>query len=282
VGQAFETTLQQITHRARHPFSAPDFVPTPRNRRFKAALRTLDHFIYALIDDRRRGNVQNEDLLTILLNADDPETGETMSDHQLRDEVLTLLFGGHETTAILLTWSFYLLSKFPEVAKRLRRELADVLGGNPPTVDDLGDLQYTRRVLEETLRIYPPIWSTSRRSIEAETIGGYHIPGGAMIGPSPYAIHRHPDFWENPEGFDPNRFTPECIADRPRYAYIPFGGGPRICIGRHFAMMEAMLILATVAQRYRLDLVPEHPVELAILATLRPRYGMLMTLHPID
>jgi cytochrome P450 len=179
-----------------------------------------------------------------------------------------------------LNWVWYLLSKHPAVERRLHDELAVVLGGRTPTLEDLSKLSYTTMVIEESLRLYPPAWVIERRSIAADQIGPYVIPPGSTIILSQYITHRHPAFWDNPEGFDPERFTPERVASRPRFAYFPFGGGPRVCIGNNFAMMELQLILATVAQRYRLALVPGHPVELDPMITLRPRYGILMDLVP--
>jgi cytochrome P450 len=202
-----------------------------------------------------------------------------MSDQQVRDEVMTLLFAGHETTSNLLAWTWYLLASHPEVEQRLRAELDEVLGGRLPTVEDLANLPYGYRVLEETLRLYPPAWSLARKALVDDDIGGYVLPASTIILMSPYVTHRHPAFWEEPERFDPDRFTPERVAVRSRYAYFPFGGGPRQCIGNTFALMEAHLILATVAQRYRLRLVPDHPVEPQALLTLRPRDGLPMLLE---
>jgi cytochrome P450 len=198
-----------------------------------------------------------------------------------RYEVITLLIAGHETVSTALTWTWYLISKHPEVERHLHAELNTVLGGQRPTVDHLANLPYTRMVLEETLRLYPPAWVFGRKAVADDEIGGYFIPANSMIVLSPYITHRHPAFWDNPEVFDPERFTPERSASRPHYAYFPFGGGPRMCIGSNFALMEMQLILATVAQRYKLRLVPGHPVEPEALLSLRPGYGLPMTLHRI-
>lgn len=279
VGRSFTALSEDIITRIRSLVIIPPHLPLPRNRRFQAELRALDEVVYAIIDERRRQPEDTGDLLSMLLLARDEETGEQMDNRQLRDEVLTLLLAGHETTANALAWTWYLLSKHPAVARRLQTELVAVLGGRRPTVDDLPNLTYTRMVLEETLRLYPPAWITSRNVLAADTIGGYRIPARTTVFLSPYTMHRHPAFWENPEGFDPERFTSERSAARPRFAYFPFGGGPRMCIGNNFALMEMQLILATVAQHYQLQLVPGHPVEPEPLITLRPRQGILMTLH---
>ncbi len=256
----------------------PLWIPTPRNLAFKRARAELDRVVYDIIASRRRRHAPKGDLLDMLLAAREQGSGEGMTDRQLRDEVMTLLLAGHETTATTLTWTWYLLSKHPGAARKLRAELDVVLGGRLPGVGDLPALEYTQRVVRESMRLYPPVWVISRTAIEEDEIGGYTIPAGSILLLSQYAMHRHPDFWENPEGFDPDRFSPERSEGRHRYAYFPFGGGPRLCIGANLAMLETELILAILAQRYRLELLPGHPVEPEPLITLRPRYGMKMML----
>ncbi len=263
-----------------HPFP-PLSVPTPRNLRMQRTIHTLDQLVYRMIAERRSRETERDDLLSMLLSAQDEETGQGMNDRQVRDEVMTLLLAGHETTANTLTWTWYLLSQSPEVERRLHAELNEVLDGRVPTVADLPELKYTRMVIEEALRLYPPTPLLSRKAIAGDEVQGYPIAANSMIMISPYAVHRHPALWEEPERFDPERFTPERAAARSAYAYFPFGGGPRICIGNNFAMMEAQLILSTVAQRYQLRLIPGHPVEPQMVVTLRPRYGLPMTLHPL-
>lgn len=243
------------------------------------AIRESDAVVYHIIHDRRRSDTDRGDLLSMLLAARDEETGEGLSDKELRDEVQTFLGAGNETTAVTLAWAWYLLSRHPEVDRKMRAELSTVLNGRVPTFADLPQLRYTRMIIDETLRLYPPAWAMARSTIGEDEIGGYHIPAKALVILSPYVTQRRPDFWPNPEGFDPEHFTAERSADRPRYAYFPFGGGPRQCIGNEFALMEATFVLATVAQRYRLHLVPGHPVEPYPIFTLRPRHGVLMTLH---
>jgi cytochrome P450 len=279
LGRAMTEALEYVTFRTRRPFALPPRVPTPRSRRFHAAMRTFDQIVYGLIADRRRAAAPREDLLSVLLAARDGETGEALSDREIRDEVVTFLTAGHETTAVALSWTWYLLSRHPEAARRVRAELADVLRGQTPTVEHLPRLEYTKRVIEEVMRLYPPAWAVERSAVGDDELGGYPIPAGSAVDLSPYVTHRHPAFWENPEGFDPDRFTPERAAGRPRFAYFPFGGGPRHCIGSEFAMLEAQLVVAMVAQRYRLELVPGYRAEPDSTIVLRPRPGVVMTLR---
>ncbi len=278
VGRAATEVVEYLGWRFVAYWAPPETWPTPRNRRFQRARRALDDVVYRLIRDRRERPVEADDLLNLLLEARD-ETGQGMSDSQLRDEVMTLYLAGHETTAITLAWTWYLLSTHPAAGRRLRAELKTVLDGRLPTIDDLPSLSYTRMVIDEAMRLYPPAWAISRRAIQADEIGGCHIPANSFVFFCPYVMHRHPAYWPNPEGFDPERFAPEHESERPRYVYFPFGGGPRQCIGNLFALVESQLILATLAQRFRPELVPGHPVEPAPLVTLRPRGGITMTLR---
>src|SRR6266699_5729559 len=260
VGQAVATVNKLLSEYLYAPFP-PLSIPTPRSRRLQAARRALDQVVRDIITRRRQQNSDTGDLLSMLLFARDEETGQGMNDQQVRDEVMTLLIAGHETVSTALTWTWYLITKHSEVERHLHAELNRVLGGQIPTVDHLAKLPYTRMVLEETLRLYPPAWVFGRKAVADDEIGGYFIPANSMIVLSPYITHRHPAFWDNPEVFEPERFTPERSASRPHYTYFPFGGGPRVCIGNNFALMEMQLILATVAQRYKLRLVPGHTVE---------------------
>jgi cytochrome P450 len=197
-----------------------------------------------------------------------------MDDRHLRDEVLSMLIAGHETTATTLIWVWAMLDRYPQVAEQLRAELDHVLGERPPTVEDLPRLIYTRQVIDETMRLYPSVCLMSRKVLADDEIGGYRIRGGSMIDISPYLTHRHPAFWDRPDEFDPGRWTPEQVAARPRFAYFPFSGGPRQCIGSSFAVMEATLIVATIARRYRLRLLAGHQITIAPLVTLRPLGGL--------
>ena len=209
------------------------------------------------------------------MEAVDETTGQGMTDEQLRDEVITMVLAGHETTANLLTWTIRLLSEHPEVERRVRDEAFRVLGPDrDPVLDDVKKLEDTRLVLDEALRLYPPAWMFERQAVAPDKLGGFDIEKGDIVGVCPYVLHRHPDYWENPEGFDPDRFRPERSTSRVRYTYLPFGGGPRTCIGNHFAMMEAQILLAMIVRDYRLELDPGHPVELDPLITLRPKHGV--------
>lgn len=280
VGQAVRYLLEYTDRRIKAVAVLPESVPTPRNRRFRRSLKILDDLVYTLIDERRGQGEDRGDLLSMLAAARDEETGEAMSERQLRDELMTILIAGHETTAAALSWAWYLLSKHPEVARTMTAELDSVLGGRPPTFDDLPSLPYTGMVFKETLRLYPPGWMIARIAREYDEIGGYAIPKGSRVAVSPYVVHRNPALWENPEGFDPERFAPGRATGRPDYAYFPFGGGPRKCIGGNFATMEATLVLATVAQRYLPELVPGFRVRPEAAISLRPKEGLPMILRP--
>ena len=240
----------------------------------------FDRKVDLLLTERGRApDAEPKDLLARLVAARNSETGGGMTAKEVRDQVVTIFMAGHETTSLALSWTWYLLSQHPAVEEKLHRELADVLGGRTPKNDDIASLRYTRMVIEESMRLYPPAHTTGRQPIKPDEILGHRIPAGAEVLIMPWLIHRKPQLWEDPERFDPERFAPERAAERPRFAYIPFGAGPRICIGAAFAMTEAILILATIAQRYRLRLKPGHPVEPQGLITLRPRYGMQMILE---
>jgi len=280
IARALTEANQQLSQ-----FSLMDLIPlipTARKRRFRDALSTLDGVVGKMLAARRGATNRGADLLSMLLDARDEDTGGSMSERQVRDEVLTLMLAGHETTATALTWTCYLLSQHLEIEARLRDELAAVLGGRTPTIGDLPDLSFTRMVIEESMRLYPPAWVVSRNAIGDDEIGGYRVRRGTSMMMCSFITHRHPAFWPDPERFDPDRFTAALSRERPAYSYFPFGGGPRVCIGNNFAMTEAQLVLAMIAQRYRLRLVPGHPVELQPLVTLRARHGMLMTAHRVD
>ena len=256
-----------------------DRLPTARYRRFQAARAVLRGAVDHVINERRRRPSEDGDLLSMLLSARDEETGEGMTDEQVRVEVTTFLLAGQETTSLALTWTWYLLSQHVEARRRLEDELDAVLGGRPPEFADLTNLPYTRMVIDESMRLYPPAWGFSRQALSDDQLGAFHLPRGWLAFVIPYVLHRLPAFWPDPEVFDPERFRPERSADRPKFAYLPFGAGPRQCIGNHFALIEAQLIVATLAQRYRLHLVPGHRVEPWPLITLRPRFGMPMTIE---
>lgn len=280
VGRTFTNIGTALAKYASLPFP-PLWMPTPGNRRLQTGLNLLNSIVDGIIQERRRHSegAPTKDLLGMLLAAQVEETGAGMSDQQVRDEVWTLLLAGYETTAVTLTWIWYLLSQHPEAEYRLHEELETVLADQVPTVAHLDALPSTRMVVQETLRLCPPSFGMTRHTVADDEIGGYHIPANSMVFLTQYATHRHPAFWEEPEVFDPGRFSEERSAGRPRYAYFPFGGGPRQCIGNTFALMEAQLVLATVARHFTLRLVPGHPVEPSIQLTLRPKYGLPMTLQ---
>lgn len=275
-GQALTFILEFANKRTISLVDPPLFLPTPLNRGLKRALNTLDAFLYGIISERRR-KPAGDDLLSLLMHARDPETGQTMSDQQLRDEMLIIFFAGHETTATLLTWTWVLLAQHPEEEEALHDELQRVLGGRSPTLADLDALPYSRMILDEALRLYPPVAITARDAVEDDEFDGYRIQAGAMVSLNPFLTHRHSEFWERPEAFYPQHFTAERVKARPRYAYFPFGAGPRICLGKHFALLEAILALSEVAQRTRLRLVPGQRIEPIWSGTLRPAGNLLMT-----
>jgi cytochrome P450 len=275
------TCLDHIVYKARRMIVPPDWVPIPRNLRFMRGLRLLDEAVYALIDDRQASGSPGEDLLGMLLQARDPDNGQPMSRQQLRDEVITLLIAGHETVASALTWTFYLLARYPAAAEAMRSEAQQVLGGRNPTSADLPQLAYTGQVFDEALRLYPPAWLITRKSLSGDCLDGRDVLPGALFIISPYAVHRHPQVWRDPEAFDPGRFAVGADRLHPRFAYIPFGGGPRLCIGNHFALTEARLILAMVAQHIHLELLPGSKVIPDPLVTIRPRGGLPMKLRAL-
>jgi cytochrome P450 len=256
-----------------------DRFPTAKYRQFQAALAVLHGAVDHIISERRRRPSDSADLLSMLLSARDEETGEAMTDEQLRVEVTTFLLAGQETTSLALTWTWYLLSQHAGAQQRLEEEIDAVLDGRPPEYTDLVNLPYTRMVIDEAMRLYPPAWGFSRQALADDELGGFHLPRGWLAFVIPYVLHRLPAHWQDPEAFDPERFLPERSADRPKFVYLPFGAGPRQCIGNQFALIEAHLTVATIAQSYRLHLVPRHRVEPWPLITLRPRFGMPMIIE---
>jgi cytochrome P450 len=255
-------------------------LPLPSVRRFNSARDTLDRTIYRMIDERRLSGEDKGDLLSMLLMATDTEgDGGGMSDLQLRDEALTIFLAGHETTANALTWTWYLLSQHPQVEATLHAEIDAALNGRVPAYDDMPSLPYTRMVLAESMRLYPPAWAIGRRALESFDARGFTIPKRSVVLMSQYIVHRDARFFPNPERFDPDRWKPEAVAQRPKFSYFPFGGGNRVCIGEQFAWMEGVLLIAALAQKWRMRLVSGHPVEVQPLITLRPRHGMRMFLE---
>jgi len=253
------------------------YLPTPSMIALRHAVGQLEQTVYDIIAARRASSADSGDLLSMLMNVRD-EDGSGMSDKQLRDEVLTFLLAGHETTALALSWTWYLLSKHPEIEQKLHAELHRVLGGRSPEFADLSALAYTDRVIKESMRLYPPAWSLARTAIEDFELRGYKIPAGANIVMSQWIMHRNPKYFPDPEKFNPDRWLDPAMQKLPRFVYFPFGGGPRQCIGNMFALMETTLLLATMAQRFQLRILPDHPVIPVPSFTLRPKHGMKMTL----
>ncbi len=279
LAQAVLTMLDYVVYRSQRPIVLPLAIPTPRNRRFRVGLKKLDALIDRAITDHQQGRGNPDDILSHMLAATDRETGEAMNRAELRDELITLIVAGHETAASALTWLFYLLAQHPEVESELVAEIDAVLNGRLPTTDDLPNLPTVARAIAEALRLYPPAWVITRRAIEADTLLGEPIPANALIIMSPYTSHRHPAFWERPDAFYPDHFLPEAEKARPRYAYFPFGGGARLCIGDQFARVEMALVVTAVLQKYRLKLLPNHPVVPDPLVTIRPKHGLMMTIQ---
>jgi len=300
--QATLSVLDVIVHRARNPFSLPTWVPTAQSRRFRAALRTLDATVYRLIrqrqKERRAGgdrtsrvagseavNPEKElryDLLDMLLDATDDHTDAPLNERQIRDEIVTMLIAGHETVASAMTWTLYLLAKYSHVTESLRQQIQSLFGRHQPEPNSLGAIPLLRWTFQEALRLYPPAWLITRKALQEDEIAGLVIPPGSLVVISPYILHRHPHFWQDPQTFDPERFSEERSSARPHFAYIPFGGGPRLCIGDAFATLEAQLVLAAILQRFRLRLVSESEVIPEPSVTLRPRGGMWMVLQRVD
>ena len=259
-----------------------DLLEKPNHPRFREGLVIVQGIVNRIIAERRRSFVDTGDLLSILISTQDELTGARMDDEQLREQVLTLLLAGYETTSNALSWTWYLLSQHPAVFQAMRAEARQVLGSRQPIYSDLPDLSYTRNVFQEGIRLYPPAWVLGRRAIQDDAVGGFRIPAGTIIAISPYTVHRHLDFWENPEQFDPDRFQPERFAGMHRYAYIPFGGGPRLCIGNHFAFLEAQIILAMIARQFYPRLLPGLTVRPNPIFILRADRSMLMELTRPD
>jgi len=251
-------------------------LPLPRMRRARTARARLDAIIYRMIAERRASGRDHGDLLSMLLTAQDEDDGGVMTDLQVRDEAMTIFLAGHETTANALTWTWYLLSQSPEAAARLHDEVDRALGGRLPTVADIPALAWAERVVTEAMRLYPPAWLIGRRAIAEYAFGPYVAPSRAILIMSPFIVQRDARWYRDPERFDPGRWTPEFKASLPPFTYFPFGGGPRRCIGEGFAWMELVLIVATIAQRWHLALVPGHPVAPQPLITLRAKHGMRM------
>jgi cytochrome P450 len=258
----------------RIPFHIPFSWKTPRNNKVRRTIAELDKIIYRMIAERRASKSDSGDFLSILLLARDDEDGSGMTDKQVRDEAMTIFLAGHETTANATTWMWYLLAQHPQIFRKLHDEVVSVCGNIPPTFDDLLKLPYAQQVFKEALRLYPPAYILARTANEDVFIDGYHIRKNAAVIIPPYIIHRNPDVFHDPEKFDPDRFRIEHEEKIPKYGYLPFGGGPRVCIGNQFAMIEGQIIAATIAQRFYFEIADSGPVEMEPLITLRPKGGI--------
>jgi cytochrome P450 len=279
LGQIVTHALHYAMQRTQSIIRLPEGFPTPARVRYARLRKGLDAFIFGMIRERRETGLKHGDLLDMLLEARDEETGAGMTDRQLRNEITTIFGAGHETTANALTWTWYLLAQHPEKLQKLQAEVDSVLQGRYPTAGDLPQLPYTLMVFNEALRLYPPAPIVPRMTTEPTTVAGYLVPNHTRVILSISNIQRHPDFWEQPNTFEPERFADDHQKGQHRMAFMPFGGGHRLCIGNHFALMEGQLLLALIAQHYHLKLVAGHPVERQFAVTMRPKYGMKMTLH---
>ncbi len=270
--------LLEYTMDFRRLLMTPRWLPTRRNLQAKRAVRNLTEIIDRIIQERRASNDDAGDLLSLLIHAQD-EDGSRMTTQQLRDEALTLFLAGHETTASSLSWTWMLLAQNPRVEQKLHAELDSILAGHTPTLDDLPRLPYTSHVITESMRLYPPAWAMARLAIEDHELAGYPVPKNTGIAAVPWVVHRDPRWYENPEQFLPERWEGDLLKKIPRFAYFPFGFGPRQCIGNSFALMEASLVLATIAQRFRFSLLTNQSVQPLASITLRPRHGLHVQLE---
>ncbi len=260
-------------------FRLPAWIPSPRNLKMKKNRAVLYDTIAKIIDERRKTKTVHNDLLTMLMEVEDADTRERMTDEQLRDEVITIFLAGHETTANALSYTFFLLAQHPEIKQRIVDEVKRVIGDSEMSFENLSKLEYTTMVIKESMRLYPPVWGITRDAAKEDVIGGYRIKKGDSIAMSPYAVHRLEKYWENPLQFDPERFSPERMKNIHRYAWFPFGGGQRFCIGNNFAMMEMQIVIALACTQFNFSLAENFKLELEPLVTLRPKHGVMMKLE---
>ncbi|KOX03139.1 MULTISPECIES: cytochrome P450 [Micromonospora] len=281
VGASFAAVQDQAMFELETLSAVPTWIPLPRQVRFRRARRDLERVVDRLVADRDPAGDGRDDVLSRLVVSTAAEEDRRVGRQRLRDELVTLMLAGHETTASTLSWTLYLVDKHPEVRERLRAEVTSALGDRPPTYEDLHRLPYTTSVVEEAMRLYPPVWLLPRLALKDDEVNGYHVPAGSDVLISPYTLHRHPDLWDEPERFDPDRFDPDRPTDRPRYAYIPFGAGPRFCVGNHLGMMEATFVIAMLVRELDLVLKPGYPVTAEPMLSLRVRGGLPMTVRPV-
>jgi cytochrome P450 len=284
----FPTILNELARRVTSGMALPLWIPTQGNRGLRAALREFQGIVDGMIERKRarireagEGGSSSTDLLTVLISSKDEETGETMSDRQLRDEVMTMLIAGHETTANALSWIWYLLDRHPEEQERLREEVVRELGGETPSFANIHRLKRLRMVFLESLRLYPPVWMIDRRALGPDRLGETQVSKGDLVIISSYAIHRKPDLWKDPDLFRPERFEPGHEEQPNKYAYLPFGSGPRVCMGMGFAMIESQIILATLLSRFRARLREPAAIRPRPIVTLRPEKPILLQLEKL-
>lgn len=282
IGDSFAAVQDQALFELETLGAVPMWVPLPRQVRFRQARRDLQRVVDHLVADRSAEAGERTDALSRLIVSAGREPDPRVGRQRLRDELVTLLLAGHETTASTLGWALHLVDEHPEVRERLHAEAVEVLGDRLPEYDDLRRLRYTTMVLMESMRLYPPVWILPRIAQAPDVIGGYRVPARADVLVCPYALHRHPDFWPDPDRFDPERFAPERAADRPRYAYLPFGAGPRVCVGSNLGLMESAFVLALLVRELRLTKVPGHRVTPEPMLSLRIRGGLPMTVQPLN
>lgn len=282
IGESFAAVQDQAMFELATLSAVPMWIPLAKQLRFRQARRDLQRIVDELVARRREDLGDREDVLSRLIVSAGAEADPRVGQQRLRDELVTLLLAGHETTASTLSWTLYLVDTDRDVSERLHAEAVDVLGSDLPGYEHLHRLRYTTMVVQEAMRLYPPVWLLPRRSIGQDGIGPYDVPAGADVVVSPYTLHRHPKFWSRPERFDPERFAPSSTVDRPRYAYIPFGAGPRVCVGSSLGMMEAVLVVAMLARELRLVRVPTHQVVAEPMLSLRVRGGLPVTVIPRD
>jgi cytochrome P450 len=275
IGDAFTITAEMVMLESTNILHAPDWMPTPRNLRENRAMQDLREFLGTIIEERHKSNEDKGDLLSMLLAARD-EDGEGMTDEQIYDELVTLFAAGHETSANTLNWMWVLLSQNADEEAKLYEHVKSALNGKAPTFEDLEKIPRLEMVLKETMRVYPTLWVWQREALEDVEIGGYTIPKGGVAYVSPWVMHHQKRFWQEPQKFDPERFSPEREKEIPDYAYFPFGGGPRVCIGNHLAMLEMQIIAAMMLQRFKLERVSNEPVEVEPLIAIRPKGGLPM------
>ncbi len=278
VSKVLSQIVKPFASQATLKWIADNRLPTSTHRSFNRSAKEIDEIVYRIIAERRANGSDQGDLLSMLLSAHDDD-GSQMTNRQLRDEVMTIFLAGHETVALTLSWTWYLLAQHPEVEKKFHEELDRVLGDRLPRAEDVPQLKYTEQIAKESMRLYPPAYGVGREAIEDCEIGGFRIPRKSQLFMFQWATHRDPRYFEEPETFQPERWTEEFSNSLPKYAYFPFGGGPRACIGNYFAMMETILLLATMGQRFRFSLLPDRPVTLLPAMSLRPKHGVEVTLH---